>query len=135
MSDSPRDAADGWIAVVDDDESIRRSVARALQVDGFAVRTFASAEEYLGRSPHDEPRCLVLDVDLGGMSGFDLHDRLQATGPTPPIVFITAMHWIPEAQLAARAGPHGFLRKPFAADALVALVRRHAGVPAGEEPR
>jgi FixJ family two-component response regulator len=134
MSDSSRDAADGWIAVVDDDESVRRSVARALLVDGFAVRTFASAEEYLDRSPRDEPRCLVLDVDLGAMSGFDLQARLAAAGRTPPIIFITAMSWISEAQLAERAGPDGFLRKPFAADALVALVRRHAGVPAAEEP-
>jgi FixJ family two-component response regulator len=124
VSDPALNPADGWVAVVDDDDSIRRALARALRLHGLAARTFASAEEYLGRSPRDEPRCLVLDVDLGALSGFGLQDRLAAAGRTPPIVFITAMTWIPEAQLAARSRPHGFLRKPFAAEALVALVRR-----------
>jgi FixJ family two-component response regulator len=127
MSESPPYPADGWVAIVDDDESIRRSLARVFQFNGFAVRTFGSAEEYLGRFPCDEPLCLVVDVHLGAMSGLALQDRLEATGRAPPTVFITAMDEIPPAQLEGRSGPHGFLRKPFAIMALLELVRLFVG--------
>jgi FixJ family two-component response regulator len=119
---------DGWIAIVDDDESIRRSLARVLLYNGITARTFGSAEEYLSHVPCEEPLCLVLDVHLGGLSGFDLQDRLEAAGRAPPIVFITAMDDIAAAQLETRAGPRGFLRKPFATRALLELVRRYVGV-------
>ena len=110
----------GWVAIVDDDESIRRSLARVFRINGITARTFGSAEEFLSFCYDDEPRCLVLDVQLGGMSGLELKDRLRANGRTAPIVFITALEDIPSAALEGKS--HGHLRKPFETAALLALV-------------
>ena len=123
VSDSS-DVAD-WIAIVDDDHSIRRALARACRVSGINATTFESAEEFLGRSSPDEPRCVVLDVNLGGMSGFALQDRLAARGKRIPIIFMTAMDEISSSQLASRSGPNGYLRKPFDTNMLLTLVQRH----------
>lgn len=119
---------EGWVAIVDDDDSIRRSLARLFRLNGIAARTYGSAEAYLSRGAGDEPFCLVLDVQLGGLSGFELQDRLDAQGITPPIIFITALEGITSAELEGRSGPHGYLRKPFEAKTLLALVGQHASV-------
>ena len=74
------------VAVVDDDDAVRRAVGRLLRVTGHQVRTYASAEEFLGAAP-SEVDCLILDVYLGGMNGFDLHGLLTAVGQAPPTVF------------------------------------------------
>ena len=118
---APRD----WVAIVDDDDSIRRSLARVLRVNDIGVRTFASAEDYLARTPRDEPRCLVLDVQLGGLSGFELRDRLAAEGKTAPIIFITAVDEIALGKLNSGTGPYTCLRKPFETTVLLAHIRRH----------
>jgi len=120
MTTSSNSTLEGWVAIVDDDESIRRSLARVFRINGIAARTFASAEEFLSFCCDDEPRCLVLDVQLGGMTGFELKDRLHANGRTAPIVFITALEDIPSAELEGRS--QGYLRKPFETAALLALV-------------
>ena len=123
MPKNPRPV--GWIAIVDDDDSIRRSLARVCRVNDIDATTFESAEEFLSSVFAVEPRCMVLDVNLGGMSGFALQDRLDARGRTIPIIFMTAMNDIASAQLERRSGPNGYLRKPFDMPALLALVRRH----------
>jgi FixJ family two-component response regulator len=120
-----------WVAVVDDDPSIRRSLARIFTLDDVCVRTFCSAEEYLNRGGGSEPCCMVLDVQLGGMNGFELQDHLRAEGRAPPIIFITALDAIPSAQLACRSGQSGFLRKPFDVNALLDLVQPHLQSRAG----
>ncbi|HEX4468411.1 MAG TPA: response regulator [Gemmatimonadaceae bacterium] len=112
-----------WVAIVDDDPSIRCSLVRVFRVDGIRVETFASAEEFLDRTERGEPQCIVLDVHLGRLSGFDLQDRLTALGSSTPIIFITAHEEIPSSRLARRAGACGYLRKPFDTEALIALVR------------
>ncbi|HZI42448.1 MAG TPA: response regulator [Gemmatimonadaceae bacterium] len=112
-----------WVGIVDDDASIRCSLARVFRVDGIRVETFASAEEFLERTTVSDPQCIVLDVHLGVLSGFDLQDRLAEKGRVPPIIFITAHDEIPSSRLARRAGACGYLRKPFDTDALIALVR------------
>lgn len=114
---------DFWVAIVDDDASIRCSLGRIFQCDGIRVETFASAEDFLERTSTGEPQCIVLDVHLGQLSGFDLQDRLVARGDAPPIIFITAHDEIPSARLERRAGACGYLRKPFDTEALIALVR------------
>jgi FixJ family two-component response regulator len=111
-----------WVAIIDDDPSIRCSLSRVFRVDGIRVETFASAEEFLDRTP-GEPQCIVLDVHLGGLSGFELQDRLTTLGSSTPIIFITAHEDIPSSRLARRAGACGYLRKPFDTEALIALVR------------
>lgn len=114
-----------WVGIVDDDPSIRRALARAFRAECLVARTFSSAEEYLCRIPHDEPSCLVLDVRLGGMNGFELAERLCAEGSPPPIVFIAAMDEIPASLLERMPGLH-FLRKPFQTDALLTLARDYS---------
>lgn len=112
-----------WVAIIDDDPSIRCSLARVFRVDAIRVEAFASAEEFLERTIVGEPQCIVLDVHLGRLSGFDLQDRLAALGSSIPIIFITAHEGIPSSRLARRAGACGYLRKPFDTEALIALVR------------
>jgi FixJ family two-component response regulator len=113
-----------WVAIVDDDPSVRSALARVLRTAGLTVETYATAHEYLSASTDREPSCLVLDVHLGGMTGFDLHDRLIAQGSHVHVVFITAHDEVSSEELERRAGPDGFLRKPFDGDQLLALVRR-----------
>jgi FixJ family two-component response regulator len=116
-----------WVAIVDDDASVRSALARVLRTAGIPVETYATAHEYLSASPdRGEPACLVLDVHLGGMTGFDLHDRLLASGSAVSVLFITAHDDVPTSELERRAGPDGYLRKPFDGDQLLALVRRIA---------
>ena len=115
-----------WVGIVDDDPSIRRALARALRIHGIVARAFGSAEEYLSRTPDEEPSCLVLDVRLGGMTGFELRDHLCANGSPPPIIFAAAMDEIPRPLLERMTGLHGFVRKPYETGALVALVREYS---------
>jgi FixJ family two-component response regulator len=121
----PSCPCEGWVAIVDDDESIRRSLGRLFRTNGINVTTFCSGEDYLSRVVDGDPRCIVLDVQLCGSSGFDLQDRLCNEGRATPIVFITALDEIPSAQLESRSGPYGFLRKPFDTRALLDLVLPH----------
>jgi len=116
---------DGWVGIVDDDASMRSCLARVFDANHIPCATFSSAEEFLQRRETARPACMVLDVHLGGMTGFDLHDRLAASGPPLcPVVFVTAHDEIPIAQFH-RAEGCTLLRKPFDIEALLALVRPH----------
>ena len=117
-----------WVGIVDDDASLRAALARALRVNGIRVETFGSAEEFLQRDVAGDPECIVLDIHLGGLSGFDLRDLLEANGSAPPIIFITA-HDDMLAERARSGGAFGYLRKPFETQALVALLRQHLTDP------
>lgn len=117
-------AVPAWVAIVDDDASVRGALARVLRAHGIPVRTFAGAFEYLTAREAGTPACLVLDVHLGGMSGLELHDHLAASGATEMVVLMTAHDDVPADELARRVGPGAFLRKPFDGDVLVAIVRR-----------
>jgi FixJ family two-component response regulator len=112
-----------WVAVVDDDASVRTALARLLRSAELPVKTFASAREFLVEYADHPPDCLVLDVHLGEMSGLELYDYL-AYAPVKSVIFITAHDEVLASELTRRAGPDGYLRKPFDGDALLALVRR-----------
>jgi two-component system, LuxR family, response regulator FixJ len=114
-----------WVGVVDDDASIRCSLERVFRSNGIRVETFRSAEDYLERTVAGEPQCIVLDVHMGELSGFDLQDLLTAAGRAPPIIFITAHGNIPADRLARCGDAPAYLRKPFDTNRLVELVRRH----------
>ena len=124
-----------WVGIVDDDSSIRRALGRAFRAEGIETRTFSSAEEYLCRIPHEDPSCLVLDVRLGEMTGFELAERLCTEGAPPPIIFVAAMDEIPSSLTERMPGLHGFLRKPFGTDALIALVHEYSATPAYDGAR
>jgi FixJ family two-component response regulator len=106
------------IAVVEDDPSMLRSVERLLNVHGFATEGFSSAEAYL-HCAVGKIDCLVLDVDLCGMSGIELQRRLRDSGSRLPVIFITALEDDALEAIAARAGCTAYLRKPFSAASLI----------------
>lgn len=117
---------DGWVGIVDDDASIRLALARVFHANDIPFATFSSAEEFLQRGADDAPSCMVVDVHLRGMTGFDLHDRLvMSRSPIGPVIFITAHDEIPASQFQRGNRECAFLRKPFSTEALLKLVRPH----------
>jgi FixJ family two-component response regulator len=110
------------VAVVDDDESMRRSVRRLLNAYGFPAEEFASAEAFLHRGPDAAIDCLVLDIDLGGTSGIELQRSLKESGSNLPVIFITALESARLKAEAEREGCIAYLRKPFAAALLIAAI-------------
>ena len=105
--------ADVTVFVVDDDVSVRKSVARLIESMGLKVETFASAREYLKQDPCEGPACLVLDVRMPEMSGLDLQDELKSAGLSMPIIFITGHGNVPMSVKAVKAGAVDFIEKPF----------------------
>jgi FixJ family two-component response regulator len=110
------------VAVIDDSESVRESLPHLLHEVGFAVRTFASAEEFLDAEAKDETSCLILDVGLPGMSGPDLQQQLLRLGTAIPIVFITAQGDKSLRPRLTAAGAVACLFKPFSDTALLEAV-------------
>jgi FixJ family two-component response regulator len=113
----------GLIAIVDDDRLIRRSLERLLKSAGLRAKSFDSAEDYLDEGDHDGICCIILDIGLPGMSGFELHRRLAAEPSRMPVVFISARDEAEVENKAAQAGAIAFLRKPFEDDALLNAVQ------------
>lgn len=105
--------AKGIVFVVDDDSSIREAIKNLIGLEELRVETFGTAQDFLRSERPDLPGCLVLDVDLPGLSGLDLQRELTAHGITLPIVFITGYGDIPMSVRAMKAGAMEFLTKPF----------------------
>ena len=101
------------VYVVDDDESVRRAVGSLVRSAGLTVQTFPSAQEFLAFSRPDVPSCLVLDVQLPGLSGLDLQEELAKADVEIPIIFLTGHGDIPMTVRAMKAGALEFLTKPF----------------------
>ena len=112
------------VAIVDDDELFRRSIARLVRSAGFNVAMFASAEDFLDSADLDRATCAILDMRLPGMNGLDLQRRLIAR-PTPmPIVFVSAHEEAAMRAMALRAGAIAFLKKPFDNSTLLDALNR-----------
>ncbi len=111
------------IAIVDDDASVRRSLHRLVRLAGYAVETFASAREFLEWLPHGQAACLVLDVHMNEMSGFELQKRLAV-----PVVFITAHDDAVTRARIEKSGAAGNLWKPFDGHAVLSAIRRAVGL-------
>ena len=105
--------ADAIVFVVDDDPSIREAIESLLKLAGLRVETFGTAQEFLRNERPDLPGCVVLDVELPGLSGLDLQRELAAHGVKLPIIFITGYGDIPMSVRAMKAGATEFLTKPF----------------------
>jgi FixJ family two-component response regulator len=112
------------IAVIDDDASVRRALQRLLRSAGFAVETFATAREFLDAGHSARTTCLVLDIHLPEMSGFQLQEHLAVSGVLIPIVFITAHDNATTRERASRPGATAYLRKPFDQDELIEAIGR-----------
>lgn len=117
-----------YIAVVDDDDSICRSMGRLLRAAHLQPITYPSAEAFLGDEKRPKFDCLLLDIQLGGMSGIELSLDLAAAQDHTPIVFITA-HDSPEVRAQAEArGCAGYFRKTESGADIVTAVRRVVGL-------
>jgi FixJ family two-component response regulator len=113
-----------YIAVIDDDESLCRSMSRLLRAAQFHPMTYPSAEAFLADTKRPKFDCLVLDIQLLGMSGLDLRRRLSAVKDATPVVFITA-HDDPEVRAEAEASDcAGYFRKTDAGADVLAAIRR-----------
>jgi len=110
---SPVNTSNPTVFVIDDDASIRKSLSRLLRSVGHTTETFASAEEFLGREHFDGIGCLILDVQMPGLSGMDLQAELNKADYHLPIIFITGHGDIPMSVEAMRKGAVDFLTKPF----------------------
>jgi FixJ family two-component response regulator len=108
--------------VVDDDESMRTSLARLLGGAGFTVARYASAEQFLEAAGSATTGCILLDLRLPGASGLELQDLLVTRQCAAPVIFLTAHGDVPSSVLAMKHGACDFLQKPVMADTLIAAV-------------
>jgi len=107
------------VFVIDDDPLVRDAIRNLIRSAGLGVRAFPSAQEFLAEPATDVPACLVLDVQLPGLSGLDLQARMAELDRDIPIVFITGRGDVPTSVRAMKAGALEFLEKPFQEEALL----------------
>jgi len=112
------------VAIVDDDASLCHAMGRLLRAAGYHAFTYPSAEAFLQDKGRVCPDCILLDIQLGGMSGFELQTRLAASGSTIPVIFITA-HDDPETREQARQTDWvAYLRKTDPGEMVLDAIRK-----------
>ena len=112
------------IAIVDDDESVRQALSALVRSLGYAVVTFPGAEQLLESSRRGEISCLISDVQMAGLNGLELHERLAALDEkSVPTILITAYPNERIQRRALEAGINCYLTKPFSEDELIACLR------------
>jgi FixJ family two-component response regulator len=111
-----------YVAVVDDDRSIGRALVRLLRTVGLEAVAFACGEEFLRTVPLHRPDCVVMDIHLPGLDGFQVRDRLRSMGCATPIVFITALDNGVMGRRAMDGGAVAFLEKPLNENAFLTAV-------------
>lgn len=114
------------IRIVDDDEALAASCALLLESMGWETATHASGEDFLARGDVSRPGCIILDVQMPGLDGLAVHERLLEMGSTVPVLFLTAHGSIPLAVRAMRRGAVDFLEKPVDPMSLIARVAQCA---------
>jgi FixJ family two-component response regulator len=117
-------AANLVVYVVDDDASVRRAVTRLLRAHGLQTVAFASAEAFLQARFWEPKACLILDVQMPRMTGWELLVELQTAGRTLPVIIITAYNEEPTPERAQQAGIVAYLRKPFDEQTLLEALQR-----------
>ena len=117
------------IAIVDDDPGMGRAIGRLCGALAIPSRCFTSAEEFLASDALDETSLLILDVQLPGLTGFELNDQLVSRGIRLPVVFITGQDQELSRAKARTAGAAAYLPKPFQANELITAVRKHLPAP------
>lgn len=121
MNDEP------LIAIVDDDESVRVAMGGMVESFGYAPVTFESADDFLKSDKLPDASCLILDVQMPGMSGLELHSQLIASGRRIPTIFVTAFPDKRVRDRAMRAGGVCFLAKPFGRNDLLGCIESALG--------
>ncbi len=110
------------VFVVDDDEAVRDGLSVLLRTEGFAVKTYAAAEEFLDGVSPAMTGCLVVDIHMPGLSGLELQAELARRGVALPVIVITGQGDVPKAVTALKCGAIDFLEKPCNAEALIRVV-------------
>ena len=118
----------GFVAVIEDDDGARTALGRLLDAAGFEHALFASAETFLA-AKRGRWLCLIVDVQLPGMSGIALQETLRAGGAAAPVIIITANATEAVRARAEHAGCAAFLAKPFSGDTILALIGSLANQP------
>ena len=123
------------ISIIDDDESIREAIKGLMRSLGYRVEALASAQEFLGSRHVCRTACLIADMQMPGMTGLELYQRLSASGKPIPTILITAYPDDGARERAFSAGVVGYLSKPFEEDDLLACIHSaltHARAAGGE---
>lgn len=110
------------VFIVDDDESVRRSLARLVKSAGMAAVFFASASEFIQSYPSGAPGCLLLDVQMPGLSGLDLQEQMAHYQIDLPVIFLTGHGEVPISVRAMKNGAADFLQKPVDEDVLIKAI-------------
>ena len=111
------------ISIVDDDESVREAMAGLMKSHGYIVETFDSGVSFLSSDHRGRTDCLIADVQMPGMTGFELHNQLVAAGDPIPTILITAHPDDGARARAMKAGVLCYLAKPFSEDDLLGCIR------------
>jgi FixJ family two-component response regulator len=125
------------VAIVDDDESLGRALNRLVRELGMEAKTFLSGQDFLdvvGRTPFLTPDCLVLDLRMPGVSGFDVQEQLIRNGTSCPVIVMTAYADADVHQRATALGAIAVLAKPFDQDVFIGLLRTALGRRARRPP-
>jgi FixJ family two-component response regulator len=123
------------VAIVDDEESVRKALQRLMSSAGIAVETFASGAEFLDSLKRQRPACVVLDLHMPGISGFEVQSRLAQANDKLPLIFITGNHTEETRQRVTRAGAAAYLVKPVDDELLLAALTAAIGTSFGmDEP-
>jgi FixJ family two-component response regulator len=117
------------VAIIDDDPDVRKATAMLLSAFGYVTYTFNSAEAFLSVAATSKANCLVVDVQLGDISGVELARQLANAGFWFPIIFMTALDDKLISRQAEQLGCVAYLRKPFGADLLIEAIVRAIGHP------
>ena len=120
----------GRVALIDDEESVRRALKRLLRVAAFEVETYSSGAEFLAALDRRPPDCVIADVHMPGLTGFDVLERVAARLSGLPVILITASDDADVEPRARRAGAYRFLRKPVPSETLIEVVRSAIGLRA-----
>jgi FixJ family two-component response regulator len=110
------------VAVLDDDRSVRKALARLLSASSFEIATYGSAREFLGSLDNERPECLILDLHMPDISGLDLQKYLSRSGIRIPTIVITAFNEPGVSERCRSEGATAFLLKPIHAATLIAAV-------------
>jgi FixJ family two-component response regulator len=110
------------IAVVDDEAAVRKSLSRFLGAAGFSVRAYASGQEFLDAWLQERPDCVVLDLQMSGLTGIDAHARLGTSGDRPPVIMITANDDPDVRRTCIALGIEAFLLKPVNGEYLLQVI-------------
>jgi FixJ family two-component response regulator len=116
-------AMKGHVAIIDDDELVQQSLEDCMESAGYSVEVYDSAEEFLASSSARNAACLIVDIQLPGISGLELQGRLAGTENFAPIVFVTSRGTNANRERAIKYGAAGFLSKPFRREELLNAVQ------------